>query len=222
MKHPRIIRVYVIRCRRRGWVFYAPPEMLTAYDDTPPRGFWNKVLHQAHRTHDAALRLIHEPPNRFWRGVQHAWRWLERWTHPGESLLRVIGQVDAVELIHDGELSDAAVRSEWIKWLETRLVSHERGVWLNIACLPVTLLMGLLPGPNVFIAWNALRLYVHWFARRGAQRALVALKTVVRGDARLHPPPQGSGSDCQARVLELSHTLHLPELPTFYQRWPVT
>lgn len=222
MKQPRVIRVYVIRCRRRGWVFYAPPEMLTAYDDAPPSGLWGRLLHRAHRIHDEALRLMQEPPNRFWRGIRRVWRRLEQWTHPGEGLLRAVGHADAVELVHDGELDDAAVQSEWIKWLKTRLAVHERGVRLNVALLPVTLLMGLLPGPNVFIAWNALRLYVHWFARRGARRALTAVKTVVRGDARLHPPPQGSGDDCQARVVELSRALHLPELPTFYQRWPAT
>ncbi|MCS7080757.1 MAG: hypothetical protein NZ585_12025 [Chloracidobacterium sp.] len=222
MKPPRVIRVYIIRCRRRGWVFYAPPEMLTAYDETPATGFWAKLLYRVHRIHDEALLLIHEPPNRFWRGVQCIWHRLEQWTHPGESLLRAIGHADTIELIHDGELTDDAVQRRWIEWLETRITTHERGVWLNIALLPVTLLLGLLPGPNVFIAWNVLRLYIHWYARRGGRRGLTLVKTVVRGDARLHPPPQGSGEDCQARVLELSRTLHLPGLPTFYQRWPAT
>ncbi|OYT71981.1 MAG: hypothetical protein CFK52_06365 [Chloracidobacterium sp. CP2_5A] len=221
MKQPRVIRVYVIRCRMRGWVFYAPPEMLTAYDDEPATGFWNKLLRRAHRLHDEALTLIHEPPNRFWRGIQRLWRWLERWTHPGEGLLRAIRHADAIELIHDGELPDDAIQSQWITWLKTRIPIHERGLWLNIALLPVTLLLGLLPGPNIFIAWNALRLYAHWHGRQGGRRGLATVRTVVRGDARLHPPPDGSEPERQARVAQLGHTLRLPELTTFYKRWPV-
>ncbi len=220
MKPPRVIRVYVIRCRMRGWVFYAPPEMLMAYDEELATGFWNKLVQRAHRLHDETLMLIHEPPNRFWRGVRRAWRWLERWMHPGEGLLRAIGQADAVELVHDGELPDDAVQGQWTDWLKTRIAIHERGIWLNIALLPVTLLLGLLPGPNVFIAWNALRLYAHWHGRRGGRRALATVKTVVRGDARLHPPPQGSETARLSRIEELSQTLRLPELATFYNRWP--
>ncbi|MFQ3582913.1 MAG: hypothetical protein SNJ67_02280 [Chloracidobacterium sp.] len=220
MKQRRVIRVYVIRCQMRGWVFYAPPEMLTAYDERPPSGFLDKLLHRVHRIHDAAQTLLHEPPNRFWRGIRRVWQWLERWTHPGEGLLRAIGHADAVELIHDGELADEAIQSQWRQWLAARVGVHERGFWLNIGLLPITLLLGLLPGPNVFIAWNGLRLYVHWQARRGGRRGLLTVKTVARGDARLHPPPYGSEPDCQARITELGHTLHLPELADFYARWP--
>lgn len=179
-----------------------------------------RLVRRAHQLREEAAHLLHEPPNRFWRGIRRIWRWLETWTHPAEGLLRALAQADTVEIIHDGELDDDTVRTYWMDWLAARLAVHHRGVWINVIFLPVTLLLGLLPGPNIFVAWNVLRLYVHWQARRGGRQAHDVARTIVRHDTRLHPPPQGSPVTCQKRIAELGQTLHLPELSDFYARWP--
>jgi hypothetical protein len=215
------VRVYALRCPVRGWVFYAPPEAFPAEDSSPPEGLTQRLVRRAYRLREEAAHLLHTPPNRFWRGIRRIWLWLEQWTHPAEGLLRALAHADTVEIIHDGELDDDTVRAHWTSWLEARLAVHQRGVWINIALLPLTLLLGLLPGPNIFIAWNAIRLYVHWQARRGGRRARDTAHTTVQRDPRLHLPSQGSPGTCQKRIAELGQQLHLPELSDFYARWPV-
>ncbi len=221
MKTLHTVRVYALRCPVRGWVFYAPPEAFPAEDSPPPEGLTQRLVRRAYRLREEASHLLHAPPNRFWRGIRRVWLWLEQWTHPAEGLLRALAHADTVEIIHDGELDDDTVRAHWMNWLDARLAVHQRGVWVNTALLPLTLLLGLLPGPNIFVAWNAIRLYVHWQARRGGRRARDTAYTTVRCDSRLHLPSAGSQITCQERIAELGQQLHLPELPDFYARWPV-
>lgn len=40
---------------------------------------------------------------------------------------------------------------------------------LSTACLPVSLLAGILPGPNVFLVYNGYRVHSHWKAARGGR-----------------------------------------------------
>jgi hypothetical protein len=214
------IRIYVIRCPVRGWVFYTPPESFAVEDGHAPEGFVRRLVRRAYRLREEASHLLHQPPNRFWRGIRRVWLWLEQWTHPAEGLLRALVHADKVEIIHDGELEDDTVRTYWMNWLAARLAVHRRGIWINVAFLPLTLLLGLLPGPNIFIAWNVIRLYVHWQAYRGARRAHEFACIAVQRDTRLHLPRQGSSTAIREYIAELGQKLLLPELPDFYARWP--
>jgi hypothetical protein len=49
---------------------------------------------------------------------------------------------------------------------------HLRWLLVNIMLLPVSSIMMLLPGPNVFFGWNAFRLISHHLAREGGKRVL--------------------------------------------------
>ncbi|MGQ9896143.1 MAG: hypothetical protein ACUVR8_01075 [Acidobacteriota bacterium] len=222
MKTQHTVQVYVIRCPARGWVFYAPPKTFSAEESTLPEGIWKRLVCRAHRLREEAAQLLHHPPNRFWRAIRRVWLWLERWTHPAEGLLRMLVHADVIEIIHDGELDDDMVRAHWTNWLAARLAVHQRDFWINVVFLPITLVLGLLPGPNIFIAWNILRLYVHWQAQRGARQAHGFAHTIMRRDGRLHVPSQGSAIMYQKHIAEMEQTLHLPELSEFYARWPVT
>mmetsp|Transcript_35386 Transcript_35386/g.56743 ORF Transcript_35386/g.56743 Transcript_35386/m.56743 type:complete len:289 (-) Transcript_35386:16-882(-) len=49
-----------------------------------------------------------------------------------------------------------------------RIKYHRKWMWLNTSILPLTALLGLLPGPNVFVLYNGYRLWSHYKAYYGA------------------------------------------------------
>eukprot|EP01083_Nonionella_stella_P076618 208873_1 len=49
-----------------------------------------------------------------------------------------------------------------------RVKYHRQWFYLNVSLLPFTALLGLLPGPNVFIMYNGYRCYAHYKAFHGA------------------------------------------------------
>src|SRR3954467_8174562 len=53
---------------------------------------------------------------------------------------------------------------------------HQKMMYVWGAAVPLTSMMTVLPGPNVFLAWNAFRLYSHYRALQGV-RHLAALRT---------------------------------------------
>jgi hypothetical protein len=68
---------------------------------------------------------------------------------------------------HPSDLS-SSVSSSVLSFLSSRRAFHTRWTYINLALLPLTACAFILPGPNVFFAWNAFRLYGHDQARRGA------------------------------------------------------
>lgn len=97
---------------------------------------------------------------------------LERFVHPDEALLRAIGVAESIEIVYPEGVSARFVERRWRRMLRGRRLKHSRGIVLNLCLLPVTAAATVIPGPNVFVAWNGFRLYSHVMARRGADRVL--------------------------------------------------
>jgi hypothetical protein len=97
---------------------------------------------------------------------------LEARRDPSEPLLRQMRTAPEIVLLHPEGLSASLVRRRFLRFLRRRARAHTRGIALNVVLLPVTAAMAILPGPNVFFAWNAYRLITHILARQGARRVL--------------------------------------------------
>lgn len=67
--------------------------------------------------------------------------------------------------------------------LSARSSYHTRWLYINTALLPVTAAAAVLPGPNVFFAWNAFRLFGHYQARRGAEEMTACVQARMPGQA---------------------------------------
>lgn len=63
----------------------------------------------------------------------------------------------------------ADVNSDLLNLARKRAVYHRWWMVASVFCLPVSLAVGLLPGPNVFIVYNAFRTHANYNAWRGAQ-----------------------------------------------------
>ncbi len=174
------MRVRLVIGPRNRWNFQAEPEgEVEAHLESPFSSgrvlarLWRRLLAEYHH----ARRAIETTERMRW--IREGFRRLETRIDPSESLLRQMRRATEVVLLYPEPLSAALVRRRFLRFLRRRSRAHARGIALNALLLPVTAAMAILPGPNVFFAWNAYRLIAHALARQGARR-------VLRGECALH------------------------------------
>ncbi|GBC77020.1 hypothetical protein HRbin08_00488 [bacterium HR08] len=165
------MRIWLRLDSRQRWSFQAEPE--GEEERRPPvlsQGIagrlWPRLLAEYHR----ARRAIEMTERMAW--MRALLRKLEARVDPSESLLRRMRTAAEIVLLHPESLSAPLVRRRFFRFLRRRARAHARGAVLNALLLPVTAAMAILPGPNVFFAWNAYRLIAHLLAWRGARRVL--------------------------------------------------
>ncbi|MBX7222152.1 MAG: hypothetical protein K1Y36_19535 [Blastocatellia bacterium] len=167
------MRVYCFQATTRRWVFYTEPQPARAHiDETMPVGWVGKFWRRLQRTYVASLTYVQTSPRLFWIWVRKLLKYLERFIHPTEALMRFLLDAETVEIHFPSDANQAEVERQWQKLLHRCSRRHGRGIIVNLLFLPLTAAATLLPGPNVFVGWNGLRLYGHVMARRGAGRAL--------------------------------------------------
>ncbi|KAJ3192019.1 hypothetical protein HK101_007172 [Irineochytrium annulatum] len=97
-----------------------------------------------------------------------------------EYFLREIGwdvpQRIRARLHHPAELSETTVVNYLTALANRRLPYHYKWTVLSVLCLPFSAAMTILPGPNVFLLYNAVRLRDHFCAWRGSQNLARVLK----------------------------------------------
>jgi hypothetical protein len=170
------------------WAFRAEPEEeaeARAESRAGAQGvllrLWQRLLaryHAARQRIEAAERM---------RWIREGLRRLEARSDPSESFMRRMRTASEVVLLYPESLSAALVRRRFLRFLRRRSRAHARGMVLTALLLPVTAAMAILPGPNIFFAWNAYRLIAHALARQGARRVLrgecaLRLQAVAEGD----------------------------------------
>ena len=71
-----------------------------------------------------------------------------------------------LKILYPPTLTVDAVRTDFMQ-LATKEQSHKIRAMLCLGLVPITSLATLLPGPNVFLAYNLYRLYGHYNAWKG-------------------------------------------------------
>jgi hypothetical protein len=88
--------------------------------------------------------------------------------HSTDSSLAASSPRARVAFRHPAGVTSAEAASSARAFLAERITYHTRWQTVTILLLPVTSAAFIIPGPNIFLAWNAFRLYGHYTARRGA------------------------------------------------------
>jgi hypothetical protein len=89
-----------------------------------------------------------------------------------------------VELVYPSKVvpSEAEMRSIFSEMLGITHASVSKNMILYTVAAPVTAIAAVLPGPNVFFAANALRLYSLWQSRRSLDQLQACEMTLVPSD----------------------------------------
>jgi hypothetical protein len=112
-------------------------------------------------------------------------RWKRLWTTARQKLMllppRILRQEQAFEKIpradseaigihHSAAVSAKKIRRRFFFYLHKQRTKHLLLLIVETLLLPVSGLMALLPGPNVFFGFLALLMITHWQAFRGINR----------------------------------------------------
>ncbi|KAL3695809.1 hypothetical protein R1sor_009885 [Riccia sorocarpa] len=90
---------------------------------------------------------------------------------PTESLLKSIHKdTGLVEIVYPQRINSRLVRRRVRHLAMSGEVVHRRYFYGSVAFLPFSVVLGILPLPNVFLAWNLFRAYSHWRALQGSRR----------------------------------------------------
>lgn len=77
---------------------------------------------------------------------------------------------NSIQIIYPGKHSKKRIRIRFFFFLQKQKTKHTLLLVGEAVLLPISGLMALLPGPNVFFGILALLMYTHWQALRGIRR----------------------------------------------------
>ena len=165
------MRIYFIHVYRRHWEFYPEEQYDEAIDDTDPDE-GGGMLRWLQRTSSRAWRSVATAESGFSLRLRRMIETLNSRVDPTEPMLRRIRKADSIQVTYPSGISSHYVRRRLRLLLLNKTTTHRRWLYINVALLPVTVALGLLPGPNVFLAWNGYRIYSHLRALHGGQKVL--------------------------------------------------
>ena len=85
-----------------------------------------------------------------------------------ESILNI--KEEGIQIIYPGKQSEKRIKRKYFFFLQKQKTKHTLLLVGEALLLPISGLMALLPGPNVFFGVLALLMYTHWQAFRGIRR----------------------------------------------------
>lgn len=91
-------------------------------------------------------------------------------------------------------MQQATITTQLQELVSAQVPQQRLWTGINVALIPITAAMGVLPGPNLFLVYNAFRLYSRWRALKGGQFLRTALSPPTTGDASSSLSPASSSA----------------------------
>lgn len=79
---------------------------------------------------------------------------------------------NSMEILHSGRLDEKRIKIKFFLFLQKQRTKHILLLVGEVILLPVSGLMALIPGPNIFFGVLALILFTHWQAFKGINKVL--------------------------------------------------
>ena len=143
-------------------LFYAGAEAEADSTDEPVGRFegWTRRLKARWQTSQGSAA----------RGARHAWEWLHRRAHPDEPLLSRLRTARSVTLTHPVAMDAQEAASAWSAFLVQGRNRHLPWFVVNLLVSPLTVVLALLPGPNIVGYWFVYRAVHHFLILLGVRR----------------------------------------------------
>jgi hypothetical protein len=129
--------------------------------------------------------------------------WLKRFEGPDEEMLRALVGTKELVVVYPAGMKESAARRMWTSYLRRQRGKH--GVWVvvNGVLIPPTIVMAVLPGPNVIGFWCAYRAACHALAVGATGRWLKDRGTTVfEADEALNARVNADGNKAAVEALE--------------------
>lgn len=212
------MKVFLLRIDQRRHTFYAPrPEVVgDPGPDLEPAASSTGWLGRLRARRHAIQETIEHGRGPIARCLRRLWDWLQRFVAPDEPLLRSLRHVEAVVLHHPATMDGDAARDAWFAYLAGRWRHHLLWGTLNLVLCPLSLVIAVVPGPNVVGYWFVYRASCHALALVGVRRARHrAVRTVLEPTEALNTHLAGAD---RAAVDALAEGCGLDGLDVFLVR----
>jgi hypothetical protein len=165
------MKIYLVVSEKNRWVFLSPTAEASRTDTGANERrpwYWRKL----EAFYQNVRRALENAQSGLLLKMQLAIKRLESEIDPSEGMMKRMRQTKKIELVHPARFREHLVKRRFFRFLRRRTMYHTRWLLINLMLLPVSSLMMILPGPNVFFGWNAFRLISHHLAREGGKRVL--------------------------------------------------
>jgi hypothetical protein len=136
----------------------------------------------AERTAYRVRLAVRHPKGRLAQTLRRCWDCLQRQIHPDEALLAALRWAPTLDVYHRSSQPAALAQTLWLAYLRRRIRRHLSWLLFDAVLAPLSLVLALLPGPNVIGYWFAYRAVRHVLILLGIRRALSG-----RVETRFHP-----------------------------------
>jgi Mitochondrial K+-H+ exchange-related len=155
-----------------GWrVFYAEVRDAPAKArGAPPRRGLRGWLDRLFRRWHLAGRSIRRKGGD--SRLRRAWHWLQRRLAPDEAILKHLGRASQVELYHPASMGSEEALGLWRDYLARRRRRHLLWLVVTLVLSLLSVLLMVLPGPNVLGYWFVYRAICHLRVEIGTRRVL--------------------------------------------------
>lgn len=169
------MRVYFIHVYRRHWEFYPDEQAEDSLVEQEAEAAQTGWIAWLRKKISSAWQAVERPrPDGTKSRLRRMLDTLNSKVDPTEPMLRRFRKASEIVVTYPSGISPQYARRRLRLLLLNKTATHRRWMIINGAMLPLTAAMTIVPGPNVFFAWNGYRLLSHLFALRGGQRVLAA------------------------------------------------
>jgi Mitochondrial K+-H+ exchange-related len=122
--------------------------------------------------------------------LRQAWDWLHRRLAPDEAMLKRLGRATRIKLYHPASMDSSEIQRTWREYLARRRRRHWFWLVVTLLVAPLTVVLTVVPGPNVIGYWFVYRAVCHLRVVLGTRRALGdRVATSVHPTPALEPAP---------------------------------
>lgn len=210
------MRVFLLRIDHRRHVFYSEgPEAREdgADEEAPPKqGLGERLAKKLGSWKNTLIESKGETKGIF-PGI---WSWLQKFVGPDEPLLWGLRKAKGVVLHHPSGMSEERARDAWFLYLRDRKRHH--GFWLVVDLIlsGLSVLLMIVPGPNLIGYWFVYRAGCHALALIGVFRACRReVGTSLEPNGVLDLPLAGAD---RGAIVRLAERCGLKELDVFLVR----
>jgi Mitochondrial K+-H+ exchange-related len=152
--------------------------------------------------------------------MRQAWDWLHTLTRPDEPMLARLRPARRIDLHHPATRGSGEVRADWHDYLKRQWWRHLVWMSVNGVIAPVSVILAVLPGPNLIGYWFAYRAIHHSLVIWGIGRVLrekVPVEFHPRAD--LDRPIDHDDQGVATHVALNGSTAHLGDHVAWWRRW---
>jgi Mitochondrial K+-H+ exchange-related len=166
------VKIYMLLIDDKRFFFFADESELALEDDNglpgpPPSGIRNWIQNRFEKfkaawQHAGSGAL-------YW--MRQVWDWLHKLVRPDEAMLARLWSASRIKLHYPSARSEVDVIGNWRDYLERQRRRHLFWLVFNAVLAPPSVILAVLPGPNVIGFWFAYRAVHHGLVVWGITRA---------------------------------------------------